>query len=140
MLLLANKWIIWSLIAGLNIGMFFILKLITHTTVWALSGPYLVTFVMPVPIFVQVAAWLGKWEKHRPPPKLMAFCWGLAMAILVAGVNSWLFYFGSKFHVFEPTIGDFIFVVGFLTLTAAIVGYSQVLQMVITRRANTGPS
>ena len=113
--------------------------MIAHATVWVFLGPYLITFVIPVPIFVQVASWMNKWEKRRPPPKLIAFCWGSAFAILVAVVNSAIFYFGAEFHVFEPTMGDFIYVVGMCTLTAGIAGYAQALRMVITTRANTAP-
>jgi hypothetical protein len=126
----------WSLLVVLYLGLFFILELIAHKTAWELAGPYLVIFVLPVPIFVLVASWLRKWEKRKPSPKLLAFCWGLTMAALAAGVNSALFYFGAEFHVFDPTLGDFIYVVGAITFIVALMGYFQVLP-IITARANT---
>lgn len=129
----ANKWVIWSLIVGLNLGMFFLLKMIAHATVWAFAGPYLITFALPVLILVQIASWLRKWEKHRPTPKLLALCWGLSFALFVAAVNSALVYFSAKFRVFDLNVGEWIFIVGFLTLSAGILMYIQVLPVITAR-------
>jgi hypothetical protein len=133
--LLANKWIVWGFIAATNLGMFFLLKMIAHATAWAFAVPYIVTFVLPVPIFVQVAARLRKWEAGKPPPKLLAACWGLAAAVFVAIINSAIFYFGARFRVFNPSLGEIIFVIGACTFSAGIGLYFQVLPM-ITARAN----
>jgi hypothetical protein len=135
---LANKWIVWGLIAALNLGMFFLLKMIAHATMWAFAGPYIVTFILPVPIFVQLAVWLNKWELRKPPPKLMAACWGLAMAAFVGGINSAIFYYGVKFGVFEPDLSGFAFIIGFLALAAGSGMYFQILQMLAARRG--GPA
>jgi hypothetical protein len=117
--------------------MFFLFKMIAHATVWAFAGPYLITFVLPVPIFVQVAAWLNKWELRKPPPKIMATCWGLAMSVFVGGINSAIFYYGVKFGVIEPDLGGFAFIVGFLALTAGVGMYFQILQTLAARRRAT---
>jgi hypothetical protein len=134
----AKKWMMWGFVLVLNLVMFFVLRLIAHRTAWEFAGPYLVTFVAPMLIFMLAVTWLRKWEKHKPPPRVLAFCWSLAMAVFVGGINSALFYFGSKFGVFDPDLGDFVFVVGLLTLSAALATYFQMLPM-ITARANTDP-
>jgi len=133
MLSTSSKWIIWGIIAGLNLAMFFILKMIAHATVWAFAVPYLVTFVMPVPIFVQISAWLRKWELRRPPPRLLAFCWGLAVAVFAGGINFGMFYYGAKFGVFRPDLGEFVFVVGLSALSASFGAYFQVLPRITAR-------
>ena len=139
MLLRGNKLVIWALVAVLYLVAFLVTKLVLHKTAWEIVGAFLATFVAPVPIFVLVASWLRKWETHRPPPKLLALCWSLAMALFVAGINSALFYFGAEFHVFDPSVGDFVFVVGMLTLSAALFMYFQILPLIIARAGTFQP-
>ena len=133
MLSASRKWIIWGTIVWLNLATFFILKLIAHATVWAFAVPYLVTFVVPVPIFVQIASWLRKWELRRPPPRLLAFCWGLAMALFAGSINSAMLYYSAKFGVFHPDLGEYVFVVGLSAICASLGMYFQVLPMITAR-------
>src|SRR5882762_4490536 len=106
MSLRTNKWIVWTLALALQLGAFLVAKLVLHKTFWELAGPYLVTFVLPIPIFVSVAMWLRKWESRRPSPKLLAFCWSLSVAILAVAVNGAVFYYSTKFRIINPTVGD----------------------------------
>jgi hypothetical protein len=138
MLSSASKWVAWSIIVGLNLFMFSILRLIAHATVWAFAVPYLVTFVLPVPLLFLIAWWLRKWELRGPPPRLLAFCWGLAMAVFAGGINFGMFYYGAKFGVFHPDLGGLIFVVGFSALIAIVGVYFQMLPK-ITARARSNP-
>ena len=135
----ANKWRIWSLVVTLLLGAFFIAKLILHKAAWDLAVPYLATFVAPVPIFVLVASWLRKWEVRRPPPKLLALCWSLSVAVLVAAVNGAIFYYATEFHLIDPTIGDVGFVMAACVLSASIPVYYMVLPVIVARAAPDHP-
>jgi len=139
MLSTSSKWIVWGIIAGLDLGMFFVLKMIAHATVWGFAVPYLVTLVMPVPIFVQISAWLRKWELRRPPLRLLALCWALAVAVFAGGISTAMLYYSAKFGVFHPDLGEYMFVVGLSAISASLGMYFQVLPM-ITARARTSPT
>ena|SRR5579872_6210183 len=134
-----NKWIVWSFVLALNLGLFLIARAVLHKSALELAGPYLATFVTPVPIFVLVASWLRKWETRRPSPRLLALCWSLSVAILVAAVSGALFYYGAKFHLINPTVGDLVYVVTASVLSASFIMYHTVLPVIVARMGTFPP-
>jgi hypothetical protein len=129
----ANKWVVWALVLALQLGTFLIATLILHKAAWELVGPYLATFVAPVPIFVLAASFLRKWEALRPSPKLLAFCWSLSAAILVAWVTGANFYYAAEFHLIDPTIDEVAFAMAVCVLSASISMYYTVLPVIVAR-------
>jgi len=129
----AGQRLLWGLLLGFHIGLFFLLTLILHKTALTLAIPYLITFVAPVPIFVLVASWLRKWETHRPPPKLLALCWSAMVGLLAATTNGAIFYYGRKLQFFHPSFGEAGFVIAACVLSAAIPMYFRTLPIILAR-------
>jgi uncharacterized membrane protein YhaH (DUF805 family) len=133
----ANNWIVWGLLLALQLVGFLVTKLTLHKPALELVGPYFVTFVAPVLIGVAIASLLRKWgERRRPPPKLLAFCWSLLVATLVAAIDGAIFYYGVKFEVMNPTVGDIVFVMAACILSASIPAYYRALPTIVARQLN----
>jgi hypothetical protein len=139
MQLRANKWIIWGLVLALQLGAFLITKLTLHKPALELLLPYLVTFIGPVVALVLVASWLRKWEARGPAPKLLALCWSLNIAILVAAVDGAIFYYGARFHIMKPSVDDVVFVMVACVLSASIPVYFGVIKIIGARASARHP-
>lgn len=129
------KWLLWGLVVVFNLAQFFVATLALHKAVCDLAIPYLVTFVMPVPIFVLICSWLRKWETYGPPPRLLAFFWGLLAAGIPTAVSGSILYFGLKLQLFDlkTAMDEFSLPVGFCVLTAFFLMYFKVLPQIIAR-------
>jgi hypothetical protein len=121
----------FGLILALTVVPFLIAKLVLRKTAWELAGPYL-TFAVPQLIFVPVALGLRTWEKRRPSPKLLALCWSLSMAFLVAAIDGAFFFSGIALHLIDlkDAVDVFVFVLAASVLSVSFIAYRQVLPVI----------
>jgi hypothetical protein len=133
MLLRANQWATWGLLIALQPAGIFAAALVVHKPAWEIAVPYLVTLVAPVLPTVLAAIWLRKWEERRPPPRLLALCWSLLVAILAAAAVGATLYYGTKLRLLSPTLGEVMFVTVAAVLSASVPAYLRMLPIIIAR-------
>jgi hypothetical protein len=138
-----NQKLAWTLVLAIELGGFLITRLVLHRRASELAIPYLVTFVLPLPVVLLATRGLLKWETQRPPPRLLAFWWGLTIGFIPASVNGFIFYYGHALLIFSPEDSAFTFSIAWAAFGGVAmsfyVAYSQLLPKIIARRDQRPP-
>lgn len=132
-------WLLWglSIYFVLEVGPFFIVKLLFNKNVGELAGPYL-AFAIPAVVVMPLIWWLRKWEEQGgTPPRQLARGWGLSMVLFFVFLEGALYYSGVELGLMGTTnlVLNFIVSVLFIGVIGYFAAYVKALKGISARAA-----